>query len=135
MKPNYTTDKHVVLKWLSEEKVIKIDIDGWTTLSEEGALRHLLHDAGSVRTYRLGPPRCRIDGVSYEAPLKLEDVQRDQRYWYIDVYGDHNSFQYEPGYSAHVMMVKQGKVFYSKEAAHAVNSAIRDLLQNTKEQT
>lgn len=134
MEPNYTTDKHVVLKWLSEKKVVQVDIDGWTSLSEEGALRQLLKDAVSVRTYRLGPARCMIDGVSYEAPLKLSEIKDGQRCYYIGVFGDPQSFQFVPHYSSHVLMIKQAKVFHSKEAAYAVHEAIKTVLQHTKEQ-
>lgn len=46
-----TKDRKQVYYWLSQGKKVQVNIDGWTTCSEEGLLRHLL--SGSTHSYRV----------------------------------------------------------------------------------
>src|SRR5690349_23562666 len=61
-----TKDRKQIYQWLSQGKKIQVNIDGWTTCSEEGLLRHLL--GGSTHSYRVEE---NIYFGSYKAPKPL----------------------------------------------------------------
>lgn len=61
-----TKDRKKVYAWLAEGRVVQVNINGWTSCSEEGLLRHLL--SGSSHTYRLEENIC---FGSYKAPRPI----------------------------------------------------------------
>ena len=55
-----------VLRWLADGEKIQVNVNGWTTLSEEGVLRNIL--IGTHNEFRLAPSTIRVNGVEVPAP-------------------------------------------------------------------
>lgn len=58
-----------VLRWLADGEKIQVNVNGWTTLSEEGVLRNIL--IGTHNEFRLAPRTIRVNGVEVPAPERV----------------------------------------------------------------
>lgn len=55
-----------VLRWIADGEKIQVDVNGWTTCSAEGVLRHIL--TGTHNRFRLAPRTIIVNGVEVPAP-------------------------------------------------------------------
>lgn len=71
-----------VLRWLADGEKIQVNVNGWTTLSEEGVLRHIL--TGTHNEFRLAPRTIRVNGVEVPAPESVAP-EKGSTYYIPDI--------------------------------------------------
>lgn len=67
-----------VLRWLADGEKIQVNVNGWTTLSKEGVLRHIL--TGTHNEFRLAPRTIRVNGVEVPAPERVAPISGTKYY-------------------------------------------------------
>ncbi len=106
-----------VLRWLADGEKIQVNVNGWTTLSEEGVLRHIL--TGTHNEFRLAPRTILVNGVEVPAPERVAP-EEDSEYFNPNVFMD-EMFSNEEwiGSASNFRELERGLVYLRKEDAIA----------------
>lgn len=107
-----------VLRWIADGEKIQVNVNGWTTLSKEGALRHIL--TGTHNEFRLAPRTIIVNGVEVPAP-EVVKPQRGTKY-YVSTVERENTYYLEAIWDEHCLdrfWLNRGLVYLNKEDAIA----------------
>ena len=118
-------DYREVYGWMAGGKDVQVEMNNWTTCSQEGALRHILNGL-APKHFRLKPRTVKIGSREVEAPVLEPGTLGTVWCWDSDHCGPVAQM---PGWSVAGDQYALGLCFASREACQAAHDAIHALLR------